>query len=65
MTVYGAGRDQGMTSTPTVVIAAAILGIPEISFGGRTLFQYAPDVARTLIMASRSQGDGARSTTSG
>jgi UDP-glucuronate 4-epimerase len=60
MTVYGAGRDQGMTSTPTVAIAAAILGIPyEISFGGRTLFQYAPDVARTLIMASRSQGDGA------
>ena len=61
MTVYGAGRDQGMTSTPTVAVAAALLGIPyEISFGGRTLFQYAPDVARTLILASRSQGDGAR-----
>lgn len=59
MTVYGAGRDQGMTSTPTVAIAAAVLGIPyEISFGGRTLFQYAPDVARTLILASRSAGDG-------
>jgi UDP-glucuronate 4-epimerase len=60
MTVYGAGRDQGMTSTPTVAIAAAILGVPyEISFGGRTLFQYAPDVARTLILASRSHGEDA------
>jgi UDP-glucuronate 4-epimerase len=59
MTVYGAGRDQGMTSTPTVGIAAAVLGIPyEISFGGRTLFQYAPDVARTLILASRTRVDG-------
>jgi UDP-glucuronate 4-epimerase len=59
MTVYGAGRDQGMTSTPTVAIAAAVLGIPyEISFGGRTLFQYAEDVARTLILASRSGVEG-------
>ena len=59
MTVYGAGRDQGMTSSPTVAIAAAVLGEPfEISFGGRTLFQYAEDVARTLILASRSPGGG-------
>lgn len=55
MTVYGAGRDQGMTSSPTVAIAAAVLGIPfEISYGGRTLFQYAEDVAKTLVLASRS-----------
>jgi nucleoside-diphosphate-sugar epimerase len=61
MTVYGAGRDQGMTSAPTVAIAAAVAGIPyEISFGGATLFQYAEDVARTLILASRSRADGAR-----
>jgi UDP-glucuronate 4-epimerase len=60
MTVYGAGRDQGMTSTPTVAVAAAVLGEPyEISFGGETLFQYAEDVARTLIAASRSSLDGA------
>lgn len=60
MTVYGVGRDQGMTSTPTVAIAAAVLGEPyEISFGGETLFQYAEDVARTLIAASRSSLDGA------
>jgi UDP-glucuronate 4-epimerase len=61
MTVYGAGRDQGMTSTPTVAIAAAVAGVPfEISFGGSTLFQYAEDAAATLILASRSRLDGAR-----
>ncbi len=61
MTVYGAGRDQGMTSSPTAAIAAAVLGVPfRIGFGGRTLFQYAEDVAKTLIVASRSHPDGAR-----
>jgi UDP-glucuronate 4-epimerase len=61
MTVYGAGRDQGMTSSPTAAIAAAVLGVPfQISFGGRTLFQYAEDVARTLLLASRSAPDGPR-----
>jgi len=60
MTVYGVGRDQGMTSSPTVAIAAAVLGIPyRITFGGRTLFQYADDVAATLIAASRSGLSGA------
>ena len=61
MTVFGAGRDQGMTSSPTVAIAAAVLGTSfRISFGGSTLFQYAPDVARTLILASRAKSAGAR-----
>lgn len=61
MTVYGAGRDQGMTSSPTVAIAAAVLGIPfRVSYGGSTLFQYADDVAATLIIASRSGSVGAR-----
>jgi len=61
MTVYGAGRDQGMTSGPTAAIAAAVLGVPfRIAFGGRTLFQYAGDVATTLILASRSRPDGVR-----
>lgn len=60
MTVYGAGRDQGMTSSPTAAIAAAILGVPfTLTFGGRTLFQYAEDVAGTLIAASRSSLHGA------
>ena len=61
MTVYGAGRDQGMTSSPTVAIAAAVLGLPfRITFGGSTLFQYAEDVARTLLMASRAAPAGPR-----
>jgi nucleoside-diphosphate-sugar epimerase len=61
MTVFGAGRDQGMTSSPTAAIAAALLGVPfEISFGGSTLFQYAEDVAATLTLASRAAAEGAR-----
>ena len=60
MTVYGAGRDQGMTSSPTVAIAAAVLGVPfTITFGGLTVYQYAEDVARTLVIASRSSLTGA------
>lgn len=60
MTVYGVGRDQGMTSSPTVAIAAAVLGVPfTISFSGQTVFQYAADVAATLIVASRSSLEGA------
>jgi UDP-glucuronate 4-epimerase len=60
MTVYGVGRDQGMTSGPTKAIVAALLGLPyRIGFGGSTLFQYADDVARTLIAASRSGLAGA------
>jgi nucleoside-diphosphate-sugar epimerase len=56
MTVYGVGRDQGMTSGPTKAVVAAILGLPyTVAFGGPTLFQYAEDVARTLIAASRSR----------
>ena len=61
MTVYGVGRDQGMTSGPTVAIAAAVLGQRyEIAFGGSTVFQYAADVAKTLLLASRSEPVGAR-----
>lgn len=61
MTVYGVGRDQGMTSSPTVAIAAAVLGQPfEITFGGSTVFQYAEDVAKTLLLASRAAPQGAR-----
>jgi nucleoside-diphosphate-sugar epimerase len=61
MTVYGVGRDQGMTSGPTKAIVAAVLGTPyRVSFSGPTMYQYAPDVARTLIAASRTAVEGAR-----
>jgi nucleoside-diphosphate-sugar epimerase len=59
-TVYGPARDQGLTSTPTKAIVAAILGRPyTVTFGGRTVFQYAEDVAETLLVASRSKLAGA------
>jgi nucleoside-diphosphate-sugar epimerase len=61
MTVLGPGRDQGLTSAPTRAIVAALLGQPfRIGFGGRMNFQYAPDVARAFIAASRADLDGAR-----
>jgi UDP-glucuronate 4-epimerase len=61
LTVFGPGRDQGMTSGPTKAILSAVVGRPyRIGFGGRTLLQYAEDVARSLIAASRSGLTGAR-----
>jgi UDP-glucuronate 4-epimerase len=60
LTVYGPGRDFGVTSGPTKSIAAAVIGRPyAISFGGATLFQFAEDVADTLILAARSKLRGA------
>jgi UDP-glucuronate 4-epimerase len=59
-TVYGPGRDQGLTSSPTAAMLAAAGGVPfHIPYGGRFLFQYAPDVARTFIGASRAAPAGA------
>lgn len=53
-TVYGAGRDQGLTSRPTAAIYSAIRGEPyRVGFSGITDFQYAPDVARAFIAAAR------------
>jgi UDP-glucuronate 4-epimerase len=58
--VYGAGRDRGLTSTPTKAILAAVLGKEyHISYGGRYCFQYADDVAKVFIMASRTSRKGA------
>jgi UDP-glucuronate 4-epimerase len=58
--VYGPGRDQGMTSTPTKAMLAAARGEPyHISFGGRFGFQYANDVAKVFIKAARSDFRGA------
>jgi nucleoside-diphosphate-sugar epimerase len=58
--VYGPGRDQGMTSTPTKAMLAAADGKPcKISYGGRFGFQYADDTARAYIDASRVDFKGA------
>ena len=59
--VYGAGRDQGMTSTPTAAMLAAAAGKPyHISYGGRYCFQYADDTARAFIQAARANMTGAQ-----
>ena len=53
-TVYGPGRDQGLTAGPTLAIAAAVRGEPyRIAFGGATQLHYAGDVARAFIWAAR------------
>jgi UDP-glucuronate 4-epimerase len=58
--VYGPGRDQGLTAGPTLAIDAAVRGQPyRIGFGGRTQLHYAPDVARAFVQAARSPADGA------
>jgi nucleoside-diphosphate-sugar epimerase len=58
--VYGPGRDQGLTADPTLAIEAAVRGEPfRIRFGGRTQLHYAPDVARAFISAARSEPAGA------
>ena len=59
-TVYGVGRDQGMTSTPTKAMFAAATGQPyHISYGGRNDFNYTDDVARAFIAAARAPFEGA------
>ena len=58
--VYGPGRDQGITAGPTLAIDAAVRGEPyRIAFGGRTQLHYAPDVAKAFVQAARSPADGA------
>ncbi|MEZ4631702.1 MAG: NAD-dependent epimerase/dehydratase family protein [Deinococcales bacterium] len=59
-TVYGLGRDQGLTSEPSKAILAAAKGENfQISFGGKMQFHYASDVARQFISASRTPLAGA------
>jgi UDP-glucuronate 4-epimerase len=60
-TVYGPGRDSGMTAGPTLAIAAAVRGEPyRIAFAGATQLHYAPDVARAFVQAARSDPAGAQ-----
>jgi UDP-glucuronate 4-epimerase len=59
-TVYGPGRDQGLTAGPTLALAAAVRAEPyRIAFGGTTQFHYAGDVARAFVQAARSATNGA------
>jgi nucleoside-diphosphate-sugar epimerase len=59
-TVFGPGRDQGLTSAPTIAMLAAAAGRAyRIPFGGTSQFQYAPDAARAFVAAARAAADGA------
>jgi nucleoside-diphosphate-sugar epimerase len=61
LTVYGPGRDVGVTATPTQAMKAAVLGRPfELRWGGSTDMIYVEDVARALIRAARATLDRAR-----
>ncbi|HEX6184695.1 MAG TPA: NAD-dependent epimerase/dehydratase family protein [Pyrinomonadaceae bacterium] len=60
LTVYGVGRDFGVTSDPTKAMKAAVVGRPfHIRFGGRTDFQYVADTADVFIRAAVSDLEGA------
>jgi nucleoside-diphosphate-sugar epimerase len=59
-TVYGLGRDQGLTSDPTKAMLAAAAGVPfTINFGSRVQMQHASDVARQFIDAASQPVEGA------
>jgi len=59
-TVYGVGRDQGVTSAPTAAMLAAAAGRPyRIPYGGACQMQFARDVARAFIAASDAGAEGA------
>ncbi|CAN5817010.1 NAD-dependent epimerase/dehydratase [soil metagenome] len=58
--VYGPGRDQGMTSTPTKAMLSAAIGRPyHISFGGIAVYHHADDAADVFIHSARTRIEGA------
>jgi nucleoside-diphosphate-sugar epimerase len=61
LTVYGPGRDFGLTADPTLAMKSAVLGRKfQIRWGGRTDLIFTEDVARAFITAARARQDGAR-----
>jgi nucleoside-diphosphate-sugar epimerase len=60
LTVYGPGRDFGLTADPTLAMKAAVLGRAfQIRWGGATDLIYTEDVAEALLRAAASSLDGA------
>ncbi len=60
LTVYGVGRDQGMTSGPTTAMKAAVLGVPfKIGFTGPTDFVHASDTAAAFLACADGGEPGA------
>ena len=59
-TIYGPGRDQGLTSAPTAAMVAAARGEAyEIPFGGSLQLQYVADAGEAFVRASEVQAEGA------
>jgi UDP-glucuronate 4-epimerase len=52
--VYGPGRDQGLTSAPTLAMQAAARGEPfTITYSGTSQLQYGADAAAAFVAAAR------------
>lgn len=63
-TVYGVGRDQGITSGPTKAIKATVAGQPyTIRFTGGFDMQYAKDTAEIFLRCAEVPIEGARTYT--
>jgi len=61
-TVYGVGRDLGMTSEPTKAIKSVAIGRPyHITYGGWQDLQYVDDVAKTFVQCLEAKYEGAKS----
>ncbi len=61
LSVYGPGRDFGLTADPTLAMKAAVLGRPfRIRWGGSTDLIYVEDVAAACLAAAEATLDGAR-----
>ena len=60
-TVYGFGRDVGVTSDITTALKAAVLKQPfKIRFGGKILLQYVADVAEAFVASALARPSGAK-----
>lgn len=52
-TTYGPGRDQGLTSAPTMLLKAAALGVPfEMPYQGREHYHFVDDVGAAFAQAA-------------
>ena len=59
-TIFGPGRDQGVTSAPTLAMVAAAAREPyEIPFGGRVQLQHAADAGEAFARAALLEYEGA------
>lgn len=59
-TVYGVGRDRGLTADPTLAMRAVALGQPfHIRVSGRMDLQYAADVAESFVRCALEALEGA------